>query len=111
MGNTRIPSIQPLGFSLVTRFHRLFEQISGADAIVDIDPVALVELEKVQKTFLRRLMGLGSFSMFVPLFTELGLLHIRYRQLILMIHYVRYVVDWIKRIILGWPWLTLTIYF
>lgn len=59
--------------------------ISGADVIVDVDPVALAELEKVQKTFLRRLMGLGSFSMCAPLFTELGLLPIRYRRLILMI--------------------------
>ncbi|KAJ7022930.1 hypothetical protein C8F04DRAFT_898873, partial [Mycena alexandri] len=55
--------------------------ISGADVMVDVDDTALNLLEKVQTSFLRRLLGLGQFSMRTPLFTELGLVPLRYRRL------------------------------
>ncbi|KAJ7181846.1 hypothetical protein C8R46DRAFT_885118, partial [Mycena filopes] len=54
--------------------------ISGADVMVDIDDTALGKLEKVQTSFLRRLLGVGRFSMHAPLFTELGLVPLRYRS-------------------------------
>ncbi|KAJ7199095.1 hypothetical protein C8J57DRAFT_1104651 [Mycena rebaudengoi] len=66
--------------------------ISGADIIVDVDAAALSALEKVQKTYLRRILGLGTSSICAPLFTEMGLLPVRYRRLILAIRYVNYVV-------------------
>jgi hypothetical protein len=64
--------------------------ISGADMIVDVDDTALALLEKVQTMFLRRLLGLGPNSMRAPLFTELGLLPIQYRRLILTLRYLGY---------------------
>ncbi|KAJ7301020.1 hypothetical protein DFH08DRAFT_979134 [Mycena albidolilacea] len=47
--------------------------VSAADIIVDVDDTALALLEKVQRSFLRRLLGLDQHSMRAPLFTELGL--------------------------------------
>jgi hypothetical protein len=46
--------------------------VSGAGVIIDVDDSALQMLEKVQHCFLRRLLGLGQYSMRAPLFTELG---------------------------------------
>ncbi|KAJ7170256.1 hypothetical protein C8R43DRAFT_875940, partial [Mycena crocata] len=66
--------------------------ISGCDVVLDVDSVALAELEKVQKSFMRRLLGLGAYSMRAPLYTELGLLPLRYRRLILAVRYVKYVI-------------------
>ncbi|KAJ7319379.1 hypothetical protein DFH08DRAFT_1035165, partial [Mycena albidolilacea] len=66
--------------------------ISGADMIVDVDDAALALLEKVQTMFLRWLLGLGPNSMHALLFTELGLLPIQYRRLILALRYLGYLV-------------------
>ncbi|KAJ7168282.1 hypothetical protein C8R43DRAFT_877166 [Mycena crocata] len=65
---------------------------SGADVIVDVDSESLMHLEKVQKAFLRHLLGLGAYSMCTPLYTELGLLPLRYRRLILALRYLGYLV-------------------
>ncbi|KAJ7730266.1 hypothetical protein DFH07DRAFT_756385, partial [Mycena maculata] len=64
--------------------------MSGADVIIDVDDSALAHLEKVQHAFLRRLLGLGAYSMRVPLFTELGLIPVRYCRLILAMRYLAY---------------------
>ncbi|KAJ7234899.1 hypothetical protein B0H12DRAFT_1212531 [Mycena haematopus] len=56
--------------------------ISGADIIVDVNDNGLALLEKVQTM-------LGPYSMRAPLFTELGLLPLWYRRLILALHYAR----------------------
>ncbi|KAJ7848288.1 hypothetical protein B0H14DRAFT_3453273 [Mycena olivaceomarginata] len=66
---------------------------SGADIIIDVDDGALAHLEKVQTAFLRRLLGLGPYSIRAPLFTELGLVPIRYRRLILAIRYLGYLIS------------------
>ncbi|KAJ7168699.1 hypothetical protein C8R46DRAFT_898032 [Mycena filopes] len=64
--------------------------ISAADVMVDVDDTALAKLEKVQTSFLRRLLGLGQFSMRAPLFTELGLIPLRYRRITIALRYLRY---------------------
>ncbi|KAJ7724995.1 hypothetical protein DFH07DRAFT_1003465, partial [Mycena maculata] len=61
--------------------------------IVDVDDKALAHLEKVQNAFLRRLLGLGAYSMRAPLFTELGLVPLCYRRLILALRYLGYLVN------------------
>ncbi|KAK6974103.1 hypothetical protein R3P38DRAFT_2584596 [Favolaschia claudopus] len=66
--------------------------VSGADVVIDVDKSALDHLEKVQHAFLRRLLGLGPYSLRAPLFTELGLVPIRYRRLILALRYLGYLV-------------------
>ncbi|KAJ7231523.1 hypothetical protein C8J57DRAFT_957434, partial [Mycena rebaudengoi] len=66
--------------------------ISGADVIIDVDDVALGDLENVQKAYVRRILGLGQYSMRAPLFTEMGLLPLRYRRLIIALRYVKYLV-------------------
>ncbi|KAJ7038895.1 hypothetical protein C8F04DRAFT_884841, partial [Mycena alexandri] len=59
--------------------------VSGADVVIDSDPgpKGVESLEKVQTSFLRRLLGLGAYSMRAPLFTELGLIPLSYRRVIL----------------------------
>ncbi|KAK7016923.1 hypothetical protein R3P38DRAFT_2988844 [Favolaschia claudopus] len=64
----------------------------GADVIIDTDHTALASLEKIQTMFLRRLLGLGHYSMRAPLFTELGLLPLRFRRLILALRYLSYLI-------------------
>jgi hypothetical protein len=66
--------------------------VSGADVIVDVDGSALAQLEKVQTAFLRRLLGPRKYSMRAP-FTELGLIPLRFRRLILAVGYLRYLVS------------------
>ncbi|KAJ7162682.1 hypothetical protein C8R43DRAFT_1173449 [Mycena crocata] len=67
--------------------------VSGADVMIDVDDAALAKLEKVQRSFLRRLLGVGQFSMRAPLFTELGLVPLRYRRLIIALRYLKYLVS------------------
>ncbi|KAJ7348230.1 hypothetical protein DFH08DRAFT_698144 [Mycena albidolilacea] len=67
--------------------------VSAADIIVDVDNTALALLEKVQRSFLRQLLGLGQHSMRAPLFTELGLVPLQYRRLILAIRYLKYLIS------------------
>jgi hypothetical protein len=62
--------------------------ISGADIVVDVTDVMLLELEKVQLNFLRRLLGLGAHSIRAPLFTELGVIPIRYRRLMIALRFL-----------------------
>ncbi|KAJ7022997.1 hypothetical protein C8F04DRAFT_932021, partial [Mycena alexandri] len=57
--------------------------VSGADVVIDSNPKSVELLEKVQTAFLRRLLGLGAYSMRAPLFTELGLIPVSYRRIIL----------------------------
>jgi hypothetical protein len=66
--------------------------ISGADVIVDVNDPMLAELEKAQLSYLRRLLGLGTRAIRVPLFTELGLIPLRYQRLIIALRYLRYLV-------------------
>ncbi|KAJ7181912.1 hypothetical protein C8R46DRAFT_1159228 [Mycena filopes] len=67
--------------------------MAGADVVVDVDDKSLEMLEKVQRNFLRRLLGLGQYSMRAPLFTELGLVPLRYRRLILTLRYLKYLIS------------------
>jgi hypothetical protein len=66
--------------------------ISGADIIVDVNDEALGCLEDVQKAYLRRTLGLGQYSMLAPLFTEMGLVPLRYRRLTIALRYLKYLV-------------------
>ncbi|KAJ7749037.1 hypothetical protein DFH07DRAFT_923277 [Mycena maculata] len=67
--------------------------VSGANIIIDVDDKSLAHLEKVQNAFLRPLLGLGAYSMRAPLFTELGLVPLRYWHLILALRYLGYLVN------------------
>ncbi|KAJ7165282.1 hypothetical protein C8R46DRAFT_834553, partial [Mycena filopes] len=66
--------------------------VSGADVIIDVDETALASLERVQRLFLRRLLRVGQYSMCAPLFTELGLVPLRYRRLMIALRYLKYLV-------------------
>ncbi|KAF7331487.1 Reverse transcriptase domain-containing protein [Mycena kentingensis (nom. inval.)] len=63
--------------------------IRAADIAIDVDGLVHM-LEEVQRDFLRRLLGVGSRSLLAPLFTETGVMPIRYRRLILALKRVRY---------------------
>ena len=62
----------------------------GCKVALDVRPASVQALEKVQHAVFRRLLGLGSRSQLVPLFSETGLWPIRYRRLDLAIRYATY---------------------
>ncbi|KAJ7577659.1 hypothetical protein C8J56DRAFT_732504, partial [Mycena floridula] len=66
--------------------------ISGCDIIIDVDLKSLEHLECVQKAALRRILDLSKWSLVIALFTELGLLPIRYQHLILALRYLKYLI-------------------
>ncbi|KAF7363892.1 RNA-directed DNA polymerase from mobile element jockey [Mycena sanguinolenta] len=64
--------------------------ISGCEVVLDVNLRLVAKLEKPQKRYLRRLLGLHPRSMRAILFTETGLLPIRYRRAILALHHAKY---------------------
>ncbi|KAE9397440.1 hypothetical protein BT96DRAFT_778362, partial [Gymnopus androsaceus JB14] len=63
--------------------------ISGCEITPDADNSVEI-LEEVQLRCLRRLLGLSSRSVTIPLFTETGIMPIRPRRVILTIRYLIY---------------------
>ncbi|KAJ3852482.1 hypothetical protein EV368DRAFT_40960 [Lentinula lateritia] len=64
--------------------------IHGCELIIDTDTFLLSMLEQVQLLCLRRLLGLSRRSMVAPLFTETGVMPIRFRRVILALRYLIY---------------------
>ncbi|KAF5371511.1 hypothetical protein D9615_009610 [Tricholomella constricta] len=62
--------------------------IHGCEVIIDVDRAALNELEKVQRTFIRRMLHLSARSLLHPLHTETGLMPIKYRRIILAVGFL-----------------------
>ncbi|KII94046.1 hypothetical protein PLICRDRAFT_36277 [Plicaturopsis crispa FD-325 SS-3] len=67
--------------------------ISGCEVSIDVDSSLLGELEDAQHSFLRRLLGVNRRGMLCPLFTETGVLPIKFRRIILALTYARYLVN------------------
>ncbi|KAJ3848187.1 hypothetical protein EV368DRAFT_49809, partial [Lentinula lateritia] len=57
---------------------------------IDTDTFLLSMLEQVQLLCLRRLLGLSRRSMVAPLFTEMGVMPIHFRRIILALRYLIY---------------------
>ncbi|EIM90461.1 uncharacterized protein STEHIDRAFT_33397, partial [Stereum hirsutum FP-91666 SS1] len=66
--------------------------ISACDVIIDICLNNLWNLEKVQIRYIRRLLHLRRRSMYHVLYSETGLMPLRYRRLILALRFLRYLV-------------------
>jgi len=66
--------------------------ISGADISPDTSSASLSELERAQVTCLRRILGLSNHSWKAFLFTETGILPIRYRRAGICLRYLAYLV-------------------
>ncbi|KAK0216990.1 hypothetical protein IW262DRAFT_162223 [Armillaria fumosa] len=64
--------------------------MSACDVSVDIDPTLLMQLEPIQKLFLRRLLGIAKWSPVAPLFSETGMWPIKYRRIMLALRYWQY---------------------
>ncbi|KAJ7126658.1 hypothetical protein C8R46DRAFT_831506, partial [Mycena filopes] len=62
---------------------------SGCEVVLDVDRTLASSLETPQNHFLRRLLGLNRRSMLVVLFTETGIMPIRYRRALLALRYAR----------------------
>ena len=54
--------------------------IYGCEVVLDENPNLVTELEEVQLTTLRRILQTSNCSMIAPLFSETGILPIRYRR-------------------------------
>jgi Reverse transcriptase (RNA-dependent DNA polymerase) len=65
---------------------------SGCEISLDVNMVLLAPLQKVQHTFLRRLLGLNPRSMRAFLFSETGLAPIAYRRINLVLRYLLYII-------------------
>jgi hypothetical protein len=66
--------------------------ISGCEVIIDVDNT-IKKLETVQHRWLRRLLKLNSRSPIAPLFTELAIMPIRCRRILLALRYLRYLLQ------------------
>jgi hypothetical protein len=49
----------------------------SCEVVLDVDEVLAQELAEIQHLFIRRLLGVGSWSMIATLFTETGLMPLR----------------------------------
>jgi hypothetical protein len=67
--------------------------VSGCEVALDSDLVALKELCDVQHKFLHRLLGVNASSPLAPLFTELGILPLRFRRVILALRFLKYLMS------------------
>ncbi|KAJ7050604.1 hypothetical protein C8F01DRAFT_1000384 [Mycena amicta] len=57
--------------------------IAGCEIVLDVTKKYLKMLEKIQRRFIRRMLGVGSRSLIAVLFSETGLWPIRYRRVYL----------------------------
>ncbi|KAJ6595586.1 hypothetical protein DFH09DRAFT_905906, partial [Mycena vulgaris] len=62
---------------------------SGCEVALDTDRASWASLEEPQMHFLRRLLGLNPRSMRAVLFTETGIMPIRYRRALLALGYAK----------------------
>ncbi|KDR75593.1 hypothetical protein GALMADRAFT_489789 [Galerina marginata CBS 339.88] len=67
--------------------------VSGCEVSVDVDDSLLAVLEAVQLHFLRRILGLHDRSMRAVLFTETGVMPLKYRRIILALRYIIYLLS------------------
>lgn len=65
----------------------------GCEVAIDACPVSLRLLEREQLAFLRRLLGVSRYSSVAPLFTETGIIPLRFRRIILALGHARYLVQ------------------
>lgn len=64
---------------------------TGAEVVLDGNDANLKVLERVQNAFIRRALGLSSHSIVVALFSESGLMPVRYRRILFAVDYWGYV--------------------
>ncbi|KAJ7051588.1 hypothetical protein C8F01DRAFT_1339221 [Mycena amicta] len=67
--------------------------IAGCEIFPDVDAKSLRRLQKVENMYLRRILGLGSRSLTVVLFSETGIWPIQYRRVFLALKYLRYLLS------------------
>lgn len=66
---------------------------SACDVAIDVHALHLWELEKIQIRFIRRLLRLQRRSMYHILYSETGLMPLRYRRLILALRFLAYLIS------------------
>ncbi|KAK0436048.1 uncharacterized protein EV420DRAFT_1652676 [Desarmillaria tabescens] len=64
--------------------------MSACDVSIDVDNSSLAELEHVQISFIRRLLGISKHSPIAILFSETGMWPVKYRRLMLALRYWQY---------------------
>ncbi|GBE82390.1 hypothetical protein SCP_0407740 [Sparassis crispa] len=62
----------------------------ACEVALDIDPTLLQPLVHIQQTYLRRLLGLNSRCQLLVLFSETGILPLKYRRAMLALRYLRH---------------------
>ncbi|PBK70886.1 hypothetical protein ARMSODRAFT_955610 [Armillaria solidipes] len=64
--------------------------MSACDISINIDATLLTQLERIQKLFIRRLLGVTNHSPVALLFSETGMWPVKYRRIILALRYWQY---------------------
>ncbi|PBK62242.1 hypothetical protein ARMSODRAFT_1024997 [Armillaria solidipes] len=64
--------------------------MSACDVSIDIDATLLTQLERIQKLFIRRLLGVANRSPVALLFSETGMWPVKYRRITLALRYWQY---------------------
>jgi hypothetical protein len=65
----------------------------GCEVVLDVEESSMGKLAEVQHLYIRRLLAVGTRSILATLFTETGILPVRYRRVILAISYVIYLLQ------------------
>ncbi|KZP21397.1 hypothetical protein FIBSPDRAFT_671446, partial [Athelia psychrophila] len=65
----------------------------ACEVVLDVDMNLLLPLQKIQHTYLQRLIGLNPKAMRAFLFSETGILPLAYRRVILALKYLRYILS------------------
>jgi exonuclease III len=98
-GNSIFGIEDSLGFLPVDEALNLYNALvdphltHGADVCIDVAQAHLSKLERIQHYFVRRLLGLPTNSLLVALFTETGLLPLKFRRLLVALNYLKYLVN------------------
>ena len=66
---------------------------NGCDVSLDVVKSNLSLLEDVQIAYLRKMLGMGSRSMIAVLFSQTGIMPIRYRRILLALGYLKYLLS------------------
>ena len=65
----------------------------ASEVVLDVDETSVTKLTNVQHLYIRRLLHVGQRSVLAPLFSETGILPVRFRRVVLAVGYLAYLLQ------------------
>ena len=65
----------------------------ASEVVLDVDETSVTKLTDVQHLYIRRLLHVGQRSVLAPLFSETGILPVRFRRVVLAVGYLAYLLQ------------------